>query len=417
MRMSGRCLKTEQGFSLAETMIALGIGALVMLAIAGGIFMVAKANKKASIDSLDIAEMATVGVAFPYFVAQARPSVDFLHSPVNKSCAGDDTKPCLRMESNGSYVELDSTTLGLISGTTVEFYRDHNGALRDDLKVAKSDSNAGDATLTFTSGLNLAKLPSGHTIHATWPLIDEKSAPLIMLTSNTVAKFSVPGYTALSDADPTSWVFLKLDSGVLSDVTKLVNNPMAFFNPVDTRQFVIKDIIDAHSCGDMAWVGTCNTKAGNAAYVTANDVIVKYTTISSSSLAPLLSSPIAAPSDGSFDTTYSSLSQFPNISTTINDSGAVYFSGSSYDPRRTLHYYHSNGVTGGIAALPLAIVSMRVVRDLSTNKLNLVRDVYKRGSAPIRGTVSGDLKGPALIARKLGSSEIKLILFDSSPSP
>jgi hypothetical protein len=240
MRLSVSRLKNEHGFSITELMIAAGIGILVILALAGGMQMVSKANKKAQTDSLDIAEMAIAGAAFPAFVQQARPSVDFLHMPVNRVCGGSDASPCLRMEVNGAFEELDSATLSKLSGTTIEFYRDHNGHLRDDLKVSKAQANASAANLTYTSGLNLSKLPSGHTVYATWPFIDENSAPLLMLTSNTVAKFSIPGYTALSNADPTDWLFLKLDSGMLADATKLKDMPIAFMNTNDSRQYVIK---------------------------------------------------------------------------------------------------------------------------------------------------------------------------------
>lgn len=400
----------KRGFTVAELSIAVGLSILVILSVGAISVMIQNSKKSASTWSANMSASAVIGANFTALVTQSRPSLDFIHQPILKSCASDST-PCLRMYTQDQgFVPLDSSTASKISGDKFEFFRDHLGDLKDGLPITKRDPNSAKATLTYTMPASFFKLGSTHEVYATWPFVDETSPALSMLVWKGGAKYSVPGYTARSDALPTNFTFLKSDSGTI-EATAMVGQPIVLFNAKDVRQYVVQVVTEAHSCADGAWVSTCASAAGDPTNVTSRDLVVKIAAMNASELSTMIGT--GAPTGGSFPSMSAVTDRFPTISTSIVDGEATYFTGVGFDARRLLHFFHSGGISGDVVALPVGLVSFKFVPSSIAGKFDLVRDAYRAGQEPQRSVLVSETAGHAMFARRLGTQDFKLVTFDA----
>lgn len=403
-------IKNSHGFSLMELTMAVGIGSIVLLSFGAAYKMIGTVQQSTSQMTQEWTTMAVVGTNFSKLAADAKSSSMFLHLPIDVQCTSY-AKPCLRRSLSSAF---EAAPAGAVQPSSIEFYADVEGVLKNDFKVSKRGTG-NDTTYTSGDTISLpAASSSADQLMLSWPLLDSSSEPLPMLVQPNPAQYEIPGFSAASAATPGTWVFLKFVAGVPWNGGGLKGQLLSFYNPGNPHLYVIKSIEAAKSClgSDLS---TCQSVVGaeNAASVQPSDLIVKLTELDTSVVATYLPSSAVLGGSGAWPSGTSDLSFFPDISTTVAESGMDYFSGSYFDPRKLLHYFHASGINGGLMAAPVSLVSYRIANT------SLVRDVYSRGqpAGTRRDEVISGLEGAVLISRALGTQTLTLSTFVAPRGP
>lgn len=414
-----RHIRNMRGFSIAEMTLVAGLVTVLILTGVTFIQMAITKQKEAQNAAFDSVMTTLMGANFPKTIEASQVSQDFLNLPISRNCGGNETVACLRYLDTATGTLSDPTPSQLPSsfqGNTFQFFRDHLGDLDPNLPVTKSDAQLSKAFYTYTTPSSTKNLPANHSVYATWPLTNATSEPFPILARINSIKFLIPGFSATSSAIPGSWMYAQVRGGVAtsSEINVLIGQPVIVYNPLSPQYYAIKVIQDVRLCSTNMSACQSLVPTGFGAAVVASDVRLELTDFDSS-LNQLLPNPASIPW-GSQNWMAISTNErfFPDISPSINESSITFFLGGGFDPRVLLHYFHASGIKGDVLLAPVALGSYRLTPASAAGKFNLVRDMYLHGSAfnSKRTTVVEEVAGPIVFARKLGSSEMRMLVFD-----
>lgn len=421
--LKSRFLYRNSGFTAIELIIAIGVSSILIISSVIFIEIAVRKQQQAQTAAFDAVLTALVGANFPKTMESSQFSQDFLHLPLSRSCTSD-SDHCLRNYNlaTGSF-EVASTSdfPPSITGSTFEFYRDHIGDLESDLPIVKMDASMSPATYTYTKPSRVKELAENHQVHATWPLIDSTSQPLPMMVRLSSVRLSIPGFTATSGATVGSELYAQVKGGALTstEISGLVGQPILIYNQLSPEFYVVKVIEAISLCSTN--LSACKVLVPSAPIdyrpsVVGTDVRLQLTNFDSS-LASMLPAPTSLPFVGDWVTNSASQKIFPDISASIDEPTINFFMGNSFDPRKLLHYFHSAGIRGDLIAAPVILASYRLAT--TAGRTDLVRDVFSRGSPynSRRMVVIENVPGPVVFARRLGTSELKLVVFDTKRKP
>lgn len=411
-----RLNRSESGFTLIELMMAAGVMAFLFVGVGASVRLLQQSYKDIDRQQAEILSAAIFGGSYMQVAENSTPSAAYLHAPISKSCGGAAT-PCIRKLVNGQFTDATGTAMAVLP-TSVQFYRDETGTINTDQEVLKGVANVSGAKFGFSESLPTIKNIVGEQIYATWPLWNESSPPLLSLVRSSTVIYKVPYFTAMSEIPSSSInrVLLQPISGATSDTTaaSMIGKLMVFSNSDNRKYYSVVKIKNATWCA-LA-IGACKASdivsPINAVKVTVNDILLEYEIINTAMLPVGTAYPSTLWQDG---VSSSNSPLFPTQSINVTDSSMAYLDPGSFHPRKVLHYFHSQRITGELVAFPVALVSY-ALEAKGANTYNLKRKLHKFGATVTEASniIAGDLTAPVVMGRQLGTLELSM--FTTQPS-
>lgn len=407
-----RLISGEKGTTLVELMMAAGAMAFLFVGVGASIRLLQDSYKSIEAQQSEVLSSAIFGGSYIQVAEASTPSAAYLHAPVSKLCATA-TTPCLRKLVNGELQDATGTSLANLPAN-IQFYRDDSGDINSNLEVLKGAANEAPAKYSFSESLPTIKNIVGEQIYATWPLWDETSPGLLSMVRSSSVVYKVPYFTALSEV-PTSSLsrtLLTPISGATSDTStaQLVGKLMVFSNSDNRKYYTVVKIKAAQWCTTA--MSACKASdivlPANAASVGVNDVLITFEVVDTSTLPTAGAYPAALWQNG---IAASSSPLFPTQSINVTDSTMSYLDPGNFHPRKILHYFHSQRITGEMIGIPVTLVSYSLEKKSATT-YNLKRNIYNFGSTVTQGSniIAGDLTAPVVMGRQLGTLELSMFM-------
>jgi prepilin-type N-terminal cleavage/methylation domain-containing protein len=450
--MNFQKMLSQKGFSLTEIMVATGLMGLVTLGAFQTYNYFNKETHKEILKMGDLTEFNQLTRDLLKFSEGAGVSTVYLNLPYKtKNCDANKGEPCLMILKDGKFVPADSSEVPdtITKKTCAQFFKESAGTLSG--RRAYSGKGSTD-TLMELEDMQV-RLPSDKELMATWPLIDEKSTPFLLMKmreggmymnmlkkpteisrssnmSNRKVPYSFFEYEVSPD-DP------KLS---INNVKKMQGYPFLIYNSFLPAHFTVQYAHDIISCRErrsdcLAIIGQINPSVSSDATDESltNDFSTKFPdNVFAIEYRPLdFEKPFFSkiienqrlPSE--CYSVWDPLKQdpknyfFPSAAYSVyqlNPSSISDLAGS--EPLNVLHlnhYYTGVNLTGmGTAinkgvmvALPLDIISYKVEKNANGKDLSLVSELWHATEIKKKTKIE-KLKGPFMMTRKLGSSELGL---------
>lgn len=412
---SVRLNRSENGFTLIELMMACGVMAFLFVGVGASVRLLNQSYQDIDRQQAEVLSAAIFGGTFMQVAESSTPSAAYMHAPVAKSCGGA-ASPCLRKLVDGELKDATGTSISALP-SAIQFYRDETGAINTDQMVLKGVANVAEAKYGFSESLPTVKNLVGEQLYATWPLWNASSPELLSLVRSSTVIYKVPYFTALSEVPASSSKRLLLQpiSGSTSDTTaaSMVGKLMVFSNSDNRKYYSVVKIKNATWCSTaMSLCQAADIVSGmHMGDVGVNDVLLEFEIINTGTLPGGSAYPSVAWQDG---VPASSSPLFPTQSINVTDTSMAYLDPGSFHPRKILHYFHSQRITGELVAFPVALVGYSL-EVKSAGTYNLKRKLYKFGSSVTAAetTIAGDLTAPVVMARQLGTMELSM--FTTTP--
>jgi prepilin-type N-terminal cleavage/methylation domain-containing protein len=441
----------QKGFSLVEMMVAMAI--IVGLVAAGFTAMeyFNKQTKKEFKKLDDIQEFTQLTKDISKFVEGAGVSTAYLNMPIKKECDESTGRPCLRKigpdpvsggegllaASSGDYPAV------LGGNACVQFYRDSFG------KMTEKESFPGINNSIYkakTKSFNDFRYEASEKeLYATWELKDDSSAPFMLIkrrSTPVVFKLSGHGDLHTGQSGDSDYTFFYSDSPV-QNMQDLIGYPFLVYSTLFLDQYLIKIADDVVSCGEnlskclseqkkMKKAGMEQTELASAGAtpIDASKIyIIKFRSIPESDpffqeVYQKLSIPSGCLSG--WDSTRQSMNMFffptkafsvvqnsgtssiltyPVNETEIKVESLAHYYGDLSDPEKGL--VSSRVLHGMMNALPIDIVRYKVKTEPTTNKKQLVSELFYALGNKEKVKIN-ELKAPFYFARRLGTQELSL---------
>lgn len=251
-------IKSSKGFTLVETMVSVGIMAVVIAGMSIAVVDTVRQGETEAKDSINSMENLMIQTAQQDYLTRAAPSYYFLHVPIRSFCSGSGKVPCLRKidPTTGALTEVNSAP-GVPS--TFDFYKDVSGEMKSVKLSGMSAAGVINDSIKMMAGstVDVSKLTTATNnsyIYASWPLFDEQSKPLPILVRKKNASFltHVKQYGAsYENPAPSSIslfnVALNIDKADAL-VSELKDSLAVVYNINRPNQFVVQRIQTAVNC-------------------------------------------------------------------------------------------------------------------------------------------------------------------------
>ncbi len=382
---------------MIELVFALIITGIVILLLSGQMSFISK--KKKEIQGIsDVTDKGGYGVRFSLLIEYATPSAYFSHFPVSVACETE-SSPCVRKfdQKQNNFVPAKDSFANSNSASAVQFYRDDVGVIYNNIKGIYG------ATTTETSysrPLDLSR--QKEDVYVTWPLVDDKSKPFVIMHSQGIsAVFSFD--PTLASSRVTSEYLLMTGKGFeASEMSNFANQLVVVYNDKNIRHFLIQKIVDIRSCQvDSELCGKlvpANYKLNKDHYA------LKFKEVEKSDLGDF---PLSVDSNawrGSKDITF-----FPTSFVTLFDPTSSDLN-ANMDIRKWSHYNHVANIPGALMAMPVKLTAYRFVKNRDGKSFDLISTHYG-GKVPNFNELE-KIHGSVMFARKLGSNQISVYVSE-----
>lgn len=441
---------SQNGFTLVEVIVAVGLVGLVTLGAFKTYQFFVKETHKEIVLMGDLTEFNQLTRDLLKFSEGAGVSTVYLNLPYKISnCDSNKGEPCLMKMVDGKFAPTESADVPsvLTKKSCGQFYKESMGTLSGRKAYAGRSSN--DVLMQIED--IQVKIPTDIELMATWPLIDEQSTPFLLMKMREGGLFlnmlkkptEVSRSTNLSHKKVTHAFFeyeLNPDDPKLGihNVKKMLGYPFLIYNSFLPAHFTIQYAHEIISCREkrsecLKIINNINPSVNESSTDDAlssdfstkfpdNVFAVDFKAISFEN--PFFSKIIEnqkLPSD--CYSVWDPLKQdaknyfFPSAAYSVhevNPSSISDLAGS--DPLNVLHlnhYYTGVNLTGmGTAinkgvmiAVPLDIISYKVEKALNGKDMKLVSELWHATEIKKKTKIE-KLKGPFMMTRKLGSSEL-----------
>ena len=404
-----RNLRNAKGFSLLESCVAIAIMGVVLYFVYQMPGWFAK-NESA------IAKVVTKDRLFKGFslgfiqvAEQADVAMRFENLAIPTACSND--RPCVReLTAEGTFQPAPRSALP----ESIQFFREEAGPLED-----RAVGREGEPLrVVGRKSLVLEGSVLSGEYYATWPLIDQTSAPFVLMKRGQVPEhfFVYPNF-ATGKVDGNRGVLLRgTRKGIAVD--QIVGRPVLAYNVNDLAQHTVQKVREAKDCSIPANRSACVELArqympGGTPELdpatgpvwdgrTLDDAPAYLLDLDSFSEAELRSArvmPEAQISGPGWHDQAESFFIFPTeVASIYEATGGSGLLQKPIDVKRFDHYVHSMG-KGQVAVLPFDIVSYELV------------PAAPGGNGPSTGELDPNGK-KVLVQRTLGSSKVSVALAD-----
>ncbi len=267
--MKPNFMKSQSGFSLAEILVAMGIFGLVLVGAAGAFKYFTSQTTKEFSKMESISEFNQLTRDLLKFSEGAGISTSYLNYPVKvKDCEYDvaisaPKEPCVMKIVDGKMIVPAEEEIPKQLRECTQFFKDGRGGLvprraypgkpRTDLVNVVDDQQI--------------KPPASLELVTVWPIIDEKSAPFLMMKMKDAAPYfsmlkgapsEISKHTNMASAGPkVEYAFFESpvsdpDTNTMSanidQIMKLVNVPFLIYNTYLTNHYTIQYAAEIISC-------------------------------------------------------------------------------------------------------------------------------------------------------------------------
>lgn len=416
-------------------MVAMAITSVVALGGFKAYEYFMKETKKEAGKMDDLAEFNLLTKDFLKFSEGAGITTAYLNLPIKvKDC--NDTEPCIRKFTGDLLVAADPNDIPSVvsSQKCVQFFKEGRGLIES--KKAYPDKKYLDKTF-YIKDMDVP--PPATEIYATWILKDASSPPVLMMKMREggvvlnylrSSRFQVAKST---NTDNIQYSFFETTTP-LPQIQALIGYPFLIYNTLYNNHYTIQYLEDVVSCATQssqcqsmiasisksAFPGDATMKTDTQTNYPTNVYALKFKEIDmtqpffkdikdtqnlpSECIATAWGEGIQSADQYWFPSHTYSVWQEPDASTDLGGPDQLNILHLS-------HYYSIRGWSlagkGLMAAVPIDIIRYKVEDTAGGSKKSLVAELWHTPDIPKKTKIS-DLKGPFVLTRKIGSSELGL---------
>jgi prepilin-type N-terminal cleavage/methylation domain-containing protein len=398
--------KRDQGMSLVELMIGIGIfGAIMGLAVG----LIGKLHKVSTGIRDDAASDQSFSGFSQRFVADVMNSdvgLHFINMPIRFSgCAAN--APCVRqLDLNGRFTNVPS----LPGVNSVQFFRDEHGTVEDLPAYRESDK----LRIRLNRPISFPPEILSAQYYTTWPLTSDPTEPFVLMTrkADSSAYFTLLDAFGASSPAPAAGNSTIVESSTVNiDAKGVVGSLFVIFNSSEPKQYGFRIVDKLKSCKEnlkeCSSVANAINSKHNLDLSKGRYHLISFADVSADALKGFVPQKSVAISGGWWPPQSAQDYIFPYRSPTIRntDSGAP-----SLDARALVHFYHAAGIRSArLIAIPVQMQAYYAEQSVAAKKksLNIIRwDFYPRRKFVVLRDLPSTTQ--VWVARKLGTREIKI---------